>query len=245
MMRASLVLLAVAWTAACGGSEPTPEVGIPASLEVVETEPSGLTTVLAEPVVGRTGPGGAPFEVALRTVGGASHLQRRIGSRTFDLSLRTTDPALTQYPCSSCHKGRIVTPARDPDVHDDVQPVHPAGAACATCHAASAVDRLALESRETVSFDHAYQLCARCHFAEVDAWAAGNHGKRLDGWRGRRVVMGCADCHDPHRPAPATRIPFPGPTLPNREALFAPPPGSLEERPSEAFRSPPAAGRGP
>ena len=53
-----------------------------------------------------------------------------------------------------------------------------------------------------------------CHFTETDAWAAGGHGKRLDGWRGRRVVMGCADCHDPHDPAPRPRTPFAGPHLP-------------------------------
>ena len=47
----------------------------------------------------------------------------------------------------------------------------------------------------------------------TEAWAGGAHGKRLDGWQGRRVLMGCADCHDPHRPALETRIPFRAPQL--------------------------------
>jgi hypothetical protein len=34
------------------------------------------------------------------------------------------------------------------------------------------------------------------------------------GWSGRRVVVGCADCHDPHRPATETRPPMAGLSLP-------------------------------
>ena len=216
MTRAALVCLAVAGSWACLAEQSGPGSGVPESLQVIETEPSALVTVASEPVQGRSGPGGAPFEVALRTAGRASHLQRRIGGRTFALGLRTTDVALTEYPCSSCHQGRVVTGPRDPDVHQNIQPVHPAesGAACATCHVTSAVDRLALPDGETVSLDHAYRLCAQCHFSQVDAWAGGSHGKRLDGWRGRRVVMGCADCHDPHRPTLTKRVPFAGPRLP-------------------------------
>jgi len=48
---------------------------------------------------------------------------------------------------------------------------------------------------------------------QAEAWAGGGHGKRLDGWEGRRVVMACADCHDPHNPAVQTRIPFRAPQL--------------------------------
>jgi hypothetical protein len=61
--------------------------------------------------------------------------------------------------------------------------------------------------------DESYQLCAECHFREVEAWAAGAHGKRLDGWQGRRVVMACADCHDPHGPAVPVLVPFRAPHL--------------------------------
>ena len=242
--RGALLLLAVAAGWACGESESGPERGIPASLEVVATEPSVLTTVASEPVQGRTGPGGVPFEVALRTTGGASHLHRRIGARMFDLPLRTTGLTLEQYPCSSCHQGQRVTSPRDADVHHDIQPVHPAGtaAACATCHLESAVDRLALGGGESVTLDHAYRLCAQCHFAQVDAWAAGSHGKRLDGWRGRRVVMGCADCHDPHKPATVARIPFPGPRIPG-DALLSESSGSLEQVSPQDFQLPPPGAR--
>jgi hypothetical protein len=104
------------------------------------------------------------------------------------------------------------------DAHQNVQPLHPAetGAACATCHDARNVERLVLQSGGTATLDQAYALCAQCHFGQVEAWAGGAHGKRLDGWRGRRVVIGCTDCHDPHRPAIEQRIPFPGPRLPGQ-----------------------------
>jgi hypothetical protein len=93
--------------------------------------------------------------------------------------------------------------------------VHPSGtgATCGTCHDRRAVDRLVLQSEESIPLDQAYRLCAQCHFAQVEAWAGGAHGKRLDGWRGRRVVMNCTDCHDPHKPAVEQRIPFPGPRI--------------------------------
>jgi hypothetical protein len=76
------------------------------------------------------------------------------------------------------------------------------------------VGRLRLEAGGTASRDHAYRLCAQCHFRQVESWAYGAHGKRLVGWRGRRVVMGCADCHDPHRPATVPRRPMVAVQLP-------------------------------
>jgi hypothetical protein len=66
----------------------------------------------------------------------------------------------------------------------------------------------------TVSMDQVHLLCAQCHYPEVDSWANGAHGKRLVGWRGRRVVMACTDCHSPHQPATELRTPYPGPVLP-------------------------------
>ena len=176
-------------------------------------------TVTTERVEGWTGPGGRPFEVAVRTGEKAAHLHRRIGRETFALGLRIRDPELTQYPCSSCHADGLspVDPEpRTDDAHDNVRPVHPEGKGdvCTTCHVADDVEQLALGEGETVDLTHSYRLCAQCHSTEVEAWAGGAHGKQVDGWQGPRVVMGCADCHDPHDPALEPRIPYPGPRLP-------------------------------
>jgi formate-dependent nitrite reductase cytochrome c552 subunit len=101
------------------------------------------------------------------------------------------------------------------DAHQNIKPVHPkqTGAACSTCHAPDNVELLALKTGERPTLDHTYRLCAQCHYSQAEAWAAGAHGKRLDGWQGKRVVLGCADCHDPHKPGIEQRIPFRAPQL--------------------------------
>jgi hypothetical protein len=179
-------------------------------------EPAFLRTVPTVPVEGRTGPGGTPFEVAQRTGDRPVPIGRRIGTRSFHLTLRSEGPDLGQYPCTSCHIAPArLAPDRVEDAHMNLEAVHPSTAEgrCSTCHAPD-VQRLRLQSGEMVTIDHAYRLCAQCHFAQVDAWAGGAHGKRLDGWRGRRVVMQCAECHDPHAPTLERRIPFRAPFLP-------------------------------
>lgn len=150
-------------------------------------------------------------------------MTRRFGTHTLPIALRTRAPELGQYPCSGCHmhKGLVLEARRVPDAHRNIQPVHPREGkpGCGGCHAADDVELLALPSGERVSLDQAYRLCAQCHNAQVAAWRGGAHGKRLDRWRGPRVVMGCAECHDPHRPAAEPRVPFRAPRLhrPGRE----------------------------
>ena len=123
--------------------------------------------------------------------------------------------SLRQYPCATCHQGARLTARRGEPGHDNIRPQHPrfSEGACTTCHVTGAVERLALAGGARTTLDHAYRLCAQCHFAQVNAWAAGAHGKRLVAWGGRRVVMSCADCHDPHRPGVEPRLPFPGPRI--------------------------------
>jgi hypothetical protein len=174
-----------------------------------------LKTVPSAPVHGWTGPGDQPFDVALRTSEREPGHARRFGSVTSETALRAR--SLDQYPCTSCHLGRKIVMAdkRVADAHQDIRPGHPeqTGALCSTCHASNDVEQLALESGERATLDESYRLCAQCHFTQADAWAHGAHGKRLDGWQGRRIVMSCADCHDPHQPALQPRIPFRAPQL--------------------------------
>jgi hypothetical protein len=216
ILRLVLPLGLLPLAGACREPAPDADTLLPTGLETAATpEPATLQTVTAGPAHLRTGPGGRSFEVAARATGAGGGYSRRFGTKTLPTSLRVT--GLTATPCTSCHVGaRVMDRTRVADAHQNVQPVHPAetGAACATCHDARNVERLALGSGETAPLDQAYRLCAQCHFGQVESWAGGAHGKRLDGWRGRRVVMGCADCHDPHSPGIPKRIPFPGPSLP-------------------------------
>lgn len=179
--------------------------------------PGAVATVPAAPVDLWRGPGARPFEVALRTGDPASAMSRRFGRITLRTSLRSRAADLGQYPCTSCHLGRRIVLADDrvADAHQNIEVSHPrqTGGTCSTCHSADNVELLTLKSGERASLDHTYRLCAQCHFSQAEAWAAGAHGKRLDGWQGRRVLMGCADCHDPHHPALEPRVPFRGPRI--------------------------------
>lgn len=180
-------------------------------------EPGALSTVTADSVIRWTGPGQRPFEVARRSAASEGGHARKFGTITRSIALRVRSADLSQYPCSSCHQGRkvVMDTQRIPDAHQNIQPVHPSqtGALCSTCHAADNVAELALRGGGRASLVASYQLCGQCHFAEADAWAGGGHGKRLDGWAGRRIVMACTDCHDPHTPAIQLRIPFRAPEI--------------------------------
>jgi hypothetical protein len=179
--------------------------------------PRAGNRVSAAPVSLWNGPGGQPFDVALRTADPASAHARKFGAITMQTALRTRAPNLEQYPCTSCHLGRrlILAEERVADAHRNITAAHPAqtGSLCSTCHAPDNVELLALENGERATLDHAYQACAQCHVSQAEAWAGGAHGKRLDGWQGPRVLMGCADCHDPHDPTLEPRIPFRAPQL--------------------------------
>lgn len=209
----------------------------PASFETDDTLPSALAGVAIEEVLGDwTGPGGQPFYLAARSGSETDYRYRQIGRESWYLALRLSPPPLRTEPCTPCHgvQGVVESPveAEAEEVHQNIRPVHPneTGAQCQTCHSAEDPGQLQLERGETVPVAHAYQLCAQCHFPQVESWAYGAHGKRLVGWRGRRVVMGCADCHDPHTPGTERRAPFGGLQLPG--ALF--PESEHEEGEGEA-----------
>jgi hypothetical protein len=176
--------------------------------------------VATVPAVGWAGPGGGAIEVARRTADPYAAHSRRFGTVTLPIALRNERRTVSQFPCTSCHLGRAMRLADDrvADAHANIAAVHPTetGGVCSTCHAPDDVELLTLKRGERATLDHAYRLCAQCHVGQVEAWAGGAHGKRLDGWQGRRVLMGCADCHDPHNPALESRIPYPGPQLPNQ-----------------------------
>jgi hypothetical protein len=228
-LAAAAMCLSVAWlTGGCsrpdhggpGDRAPTADsmraaAGRPAAVVNAKLEPGALETVQTVPVERWRGPGGQPFEVASRTAASQAGHSRRFGSITRETALRIR--TLEQYPCSSCHLGRKVVMAdkRVGDAHQNIRPVHPkgTGALCRTCHAGENLELLALESGERATLDHSYRLCAQCHFEQVNAWANGGHGKRLDGWQGRRVVMACTDCHDPHNPTLEPRAPFRAPQI--------------------------------
>lgn len=117
---------------------------------------------------------------------------------------------LTKGPCVTCHAAQSAAPSADfgrRRAHWSVELAHAPESvmSCATCHAPSA--GLQTLAGRAVEFDHAYQVCAQCHFAARADWEGGAHGKRAGGWTPPRLVFNCTECHDPHRPALETRWP--------------------------------------
>lgn len=234
--RVAPLLLAMALVTGCGAGDrrvatttSRPDTMPPATTAAARTAdsllavrkatllPGELATVPTELVTGWTGPGGEPFSVTIRTATPKTALFRRFGTITLRTSARERAADLGQYPCTSCHLGRgnVLRDARKPDAHENLKAVHPVQLAgtCSTCHSPANVEQLTLKNGERVSLDHTYRLCAQCHFQQVERWAGGAHGKRLDGWQGKRVVMGCSDCHDPHKPTIDPRTPFRAPHI--------------------------------
>ena len=181
-------------------------------------EPGALATVQAVPVERWNGPGDRPFEVAAP--------KRRAGGRTRPQVRHhhAADRAAQPRGGPQSVPLHVVSPGPEgghgQQAHRRRAPEHPAGApgrrpapSAPPAIRADDVELLALKSGERATLDESYRLCAQCHFAQAEAWAGGAHGKRLDGWQGRRVVMACADCHDPHKPAVQPRIPFRAPQI--------------------------------
>jgi len=214
-------------TAACAGtgapegpSHGSEQAVVPDSERSTVRPAPAVVPVTSAPVGFGADSGVQAFRVALRTAEQVAGPARRFGTVSRGIALRIRTPDLVQYPCTSCHLGlRVVMADRVKDAHQNIRPVHPraTGGVCRTCHAAENVERLRVSTGEAPTLDHAYRLCAECHFQQVQDWAGGGHGKRLDGWQGQRVVMGCAECHDPHAPGLEPRIPYRAPVVPGRE----------------------------
>jgi hypothetical protein len=190
-----IYLLCMVWMG-CSNPNADPIPNPPASFESDPSELLALKTTSALPAQNVTGPNQTPFYVNKRT----EHI--------------------TQYPCASCHTKPIEKPQRERISqrwsHLNIQLTHgqTTGLDCQSCHNYDNFEQLQLQNGQTTTFDHAYELCRQCHFQQANDWAGGAHGKRLAGWRGKRVINNCTDCHNPHAPAFDQRIPLKSPTIP-------------------------------
>lgn len=121
------------------------------------------------------------------------------------------------FPCGKCHKRlkpntdirQLRTGRRHPK---NVE--HGAGEVwCTSCHAQSPYEMLHTLLGEPVSYDESYRVCGGCHSHKLRDWKYGAHGKRVSNWRGERLLYGCPECHNPHRPAIAPRPPMAPPPV--------------------------------
>jgi len=135
-----------------------------------------------------------------------------------DFDVQQRQHQIGQFPCARCHEQpqelTSLSEANPRWAHANIRAIHPARGSCNTCHNYDDLQTLRLQDGTTVDVNQVYQLCSQCHFEQAQDWAGGAHGKRLGGWRGRRVIMNCTDCHDPHAPAFGPEIPVAGPRIP-------------------------------
>lgn len=153
---------------------------------------------------------------ALKTV--KSHKVESLNLKEFFVADR--ESKISQFACSNCHDKAL--PERQQGtfrhsfMHLDIEMNH-AGTEtmdCRSCHNEHNMDTLRMNDGSELSFNHSYKLCTQCHFQQGKDWHGGAHGKRLVSWRGKRVVMNCTECHNPHAPSFHQRFPKGRPTIP-------------------------------
>lgn len=113
---------------------------------------------------------------------------------------------LEKFPCSKCHRDGSIKfiPGKSKleKAHWNISLRHATDATmdCRTCHSSDDPSKLVLLKGSAVPLSRAYQVCAQCHFKQVEDWTGGAHGKRIGGWTPPRLVQTCTGCHDPHFP---------------------------------------------
>ena len=130
----------------------------------------------------------------------------------FFVAART--PKMERFPCGRCHNqplSKLVqrSAGEGKKAHWSITLQHAPSTTmtCKTCHGEDKMEELATLNGNSVNINHSYQVCGQCHSKQMKDWAGGAHGKRLGGWAPPRVVINCAACHNPHRPALESRLP--------------------------------------
>jgi hypothetical protein len=150
-------------------------------------------------------------------------------------------PALTKYPCTSCHDNSFVDPRVRvlKEEHGDLVFEHGGGRFWCydACHNGKDMDNLVSLRRRPIDYDRPYLLCGQCHFEKQKDWSFGGHGHRagpfpvprdipvtrdllrvadrekIGMWRGERVLLNCTACHNAHSPAIKPYPPSPPPQV--------------------------------
>ena len=120
--------------------------------------------------------------------------------------------ALKYAPCSECHQSSNLPQQKTN--HEEIKLHHGSATSmhCYSCHQKQDVAKLKIP-KNNVDFNQAPKLCYQCHSSQYKDWKHGAHGKRIGSWTGKRVIMNCTECHNPHQPGFKKRIPDPGPKL--------------------------------
>lgn len=89
---------------------------------------------------------------------------------------------------------------------------------CLDCHLPESPEELRVAVAKSVPYAQAHLSCMTCHAKTVRAWQHGIHGKRMENWRGARIMARCSVCHNPHDTAWKQRLSVAPPSRPKRAA---------------------------
>ncbi|MBT8419888.1 MAG: cytochrome C [Gammaproteobacteria bacterium] len=176
--------------------------GVPFAVAAAEPSPSGAI-IASGVIVGRPAVG--------------SDVERFRGyAGAPDFEVVSRKKRLRLYPCTTCHRflptrttpRKLVTALPHPHTLR-----HGKGRLwCFECHDLQNKNALHVMAGGGVAgggidFDQEHLLCGQCHYNRHQDWYFGAHGKRLDNWRGKRKLVLCSHCHDPHDTVPKPRKP--------------------------------------
>jgi len=155
-----------------------------------------------------------------------------------DFEVVSRKKKLRLYPCTLCHRflptkstpRKLVTALPHPN---SIQ--HGKGRMwCLDCHHEGDKNLLRTIQGEKIDFDQEHLLCGQCHHNRHKDWYFGAHGKRLDNWRGKRKIVLCTHCHNPHNVVLRSRKPQEKP--PVRVGLDPMPPYEVKKKRSWEVR---------
>lgn len=122
---------------------------------------------------------------------------------------------LGHFPCEQCHQFMEPNPkVRELSSPHPVKLKHGEGRLwCLVCHHSEDRNTLRTQLNEKVDFNDAHIVCGGCHAKIHKDWYYGAHGKRVGNWQGKRELLNCTQCHNPHEPIIKSRKPKPPPLV--------------------------------
>ena len=109
--------------------------------------------------------------------------------------------------CGECHSEPVEgNPTDKGEFHDKIKLRHADNKRnkhCFNCHNNDNMDTFVGEGRQKVEYKEVAKLCSKCHGPIYRDWLNGSHGRRSGYWNtkmGKRKVLQCIACHDPHSP---------------------------------------------
>ena len=130
-------------------------------------------------------------------------------------SVKPRKEGIKHYPCAQCHQFMEPNPkVRELSSPHPVELNHGEGRLwCLVCHHMEDRNKLRTQLNDQVDYNDAHLVCGGCHAVQQKDWYFGAHGKRVRNWQGKRELLNCSECHNPHEPVIKPRRAKPPPPV--------------------------------